>query len=167
MILAAFYSTNQPVTTTVTKAGEFKVSKVVDGDTIEVEDGNKVEKVRLLGVDTPELHDPRKPVQCFAAEASAAAHKLLDHQIVRLEADITQGERDKYDRLLRYVYLSDGRLVNNILIEEGYAHEYTYQGQPYKFQSQFKQAQADAKEAGRGFWSDSSCGGNTKQPANR
>lgn len=164
MLLLGFFGNKQVSTSPViSSTGGYRVTKVIDGDTIEVDDAGRIEKVRLLGIDTPELHDPRKPVQCFAAEASKKAQDLMNSQIVRLEADPSQGERDKYGRLLRYVYLPDGRQVNLLLVEEGYAHEYTYQSQHYKYQQQYKTAQIAAREAGRGFWASDTCDGDTKQ----
>jgi micrococcal nuclease len=77
------------------------VVRVVDGDTVDVRfDGGKLERLRLIGMDTPELVDPRKPVQCFAREASQHAHELLDDQGVSIETDASQGSRDIYGRYL-------------------------------------------------------------------
>jgi micrococcal nuclease len=84
-----------------------QVVEVVDGDTLKVNLDGQVHTVRLIGVDTPETVDPRKPVDGFGQEASAKAYELLDGQTVALEVDQSQGERDKYDRLLRYVWLPD------------------------------------------------------------
>ena len=123
----------------------------------------KTEVLRLIGMDTPETVDPRKPVQCFAQEASAKAKEILMGKRVRIEADPSQGERDKYDRLLRYIFLEDGTSYNKLMIEEGYAHEFTY-ATPYKYQSEFKAAEASARENKRGFWGDV-CDGNTEQSA--
>lgn len=134
----------------------FPVTKVIDGDTIKVQLGEKEETVRLIGVDTPEVVDPRKPVQCFGKEASTFTKSLLSHQSVRLEADPSQQGQDKYQRLLRYVYLPDGRLVNQVLISEGYAREYTYQT-PHRFQAQFRQVEAEARQAQKGLWDSQIC----------
>ena len=142
------------------------VVRVVDGDTVDVVVSGKPERLRLIGIDTPEVVDPRKPVQCFGREASAKAHELLDGKIVFLEADQSQDERDTYDRLLRYIWLPDGRLFNLEIVKQGYAHEYTYSA-PYKYQSQFKQAEQEASDADRGLWSPSTCNGDTEQPADR
>ena len=142
----------------------YSVVKVVDGDTIDVSIDGKIERLRLIGIDTPETVDPRKPVQCFGKEASGKAKELLEGKKVRLESDDTQDNRDKYDRLLRYVYLEDGTLYNKTIIAEGYAHEYTY-NLPYKYQSEFKQAQKDAEQAEKGLWAASTCGGDTEQSA--
>ena len=134
----------------------YAVVKVIDGDTIEVRISEANTKVRLIGIDTPETVDPRKPVQCFGKEASKRASDILLGKEVVLEDDKTQGDKDKYDRLLRYVFLSDGTNVNKSLIQEGYAHEYTYD-LPYKYQIEFKQAQNDARDGNRGLWADNVC----------
>lgn len=134
----------------------YAVAKVVDGDTLDVIINGHVERIRLIGVNTPETVDPRKSVECFGKEASNKTKELLSGQRVRLEADPTQGERDKYGRLLRYVFLADGRFINKILISEGYAHEYTYAA-PYKYQVEFKQAQKEAEAAKRGLWAEGVC----------
>lgn len=134
----------------------FKVVKVVDGDTINVEINGQVTRLRLIGIDTPEVVDPRKPVQCFGREASAKAKELLSGQSVKLESDPSQGEFDKYGRTLRYVYLADGRSFNKLMIEDGYAHEYTYDI-PYKYQAEYKQAQKNAEKNKRGLWADNAC----------
>lgn len=133
------------------------VTRIVDGDTIVVLVGGGVsEKVRLIGVDTPETVDPRKPVQCFGKEASAFARSLLENKTVRLEADASQGDRDKYGRLLRYVY-QGVTLVNIAIIREGYGHEYTYR-LPYKYQAEFKNAERTARDAQKGLWAQGACG---------
>lgn len=144
-----------------TKGDLVEVTKVVDGDTIDVKLADGVERLRLIGMDTPETVDPRKTVQCFGIEASNKAKELLQGKKVSLESDPSQGERDKYDRLLRYAFLPDGRNYNLLMIREGYAHEYTYQSVPYKYQSEFRAAENQAREAKAGLWADNTCSGNT------
>ncbi len=139
----------------------YSVKKVIDGDTIEIERYGKAEKVRMIGIDTPETLDPRKPVQCFGKEASDKSKDLLSGGRVRLEFDPIVGEKDKYNRLLAYVW-SNNELVNLKLIKEGYANEYTYRSQSYKYQNEFKNAQAVAKESSIGLWSPQTCNGKTK-----
>lgn len=141
--------------------GYYTVTQVVDGDTVKVKRGGEIITLRLIGIDTPEIVDPRKPVQCFGKEASSKTKELLTGKSVRLEADATQGEKDKYDRLLRYLYLEDGTFFNKWMIEEGYAHEYTYDSNPYKYRGEFLDAQKRAQEGNRGFWSEGTCRGNT------
>lgn len=139
----------------------YSVKNVIDGDTIEIERYGKAEKVRMIGIDTPETLDPRKPVQCFGKEASDKSKDLLSGGRVRLEFDPIVGQKDKYNRLLAYVW-SNNELVNLKLIKEGYASEYTYRSQAYKYQNEFKNAQTVAKESSVGLWSPQTCNGKTK-----
>jgi micrococcal nuclease len=132
------------------------VIRVVDGDTIVVEIHGTQEKIRLIGVDTPENVDPRKPAQCFGEEASAFTKTLLESKKVRFESDPRQGDRDKYGRLLRYVFLPDGTFVNKAIIAEGYGHEYTYRT-PYQHQGDFKADERSARESLKGLWSPTAC----------
>lgn len=143
----------------------FKVVRVVDGDTLDIDMNGTIERIRLIGMDTPETVDPRKVVQCFGKEASDKAKEMLNEKMVSIEADKSQGERDSYKRLLRYVYLEDGTFFNKYMIAEGYAHEYTYQSNPYKYQLEFKEAEKQARETAKGLWSPDSCNGNTTQAA--
>ena len=92
-------------------------------------------------------------------EASARTTQLLSGQSVWLETDPTQDTLDKYGRTLAYVWL-DQTLVDDVLVREGYAHEYTY-GKPYAYQARFLADQAAAKAQGLGFWSASTCNGDT------
>ena len=132
--------------------GEAVVKRVIDGDTIVVHLGGRDEQVRLIGIDTPETVDPRKPVQCFGKEASAHTHELLPPgTIVRLERDVEA--RDRYDRLLAYVYrTSDGLFVNLALARDGYAQLLTI-APNVSYVDQLRAAVADARRAGRGLWS--------------
>lgn len=141
---------------TPTNSKTYDVIKVVDGDTIDVSIGGKTERLRLIGINTPETVDPRKLVECFGVEASNKAKSVLTGKKVLLEGDVTQGERDKYDRLLRYVFLEDGTNFNLLMIKEGYAYEYTYDT-PYKYQIEFKEAQKEAESNKLGLWSDDAC----------
>lgn len=134
----------------------YKVVNVVDGDTIDLLIDGKSQRLRLIGIDTPETVDPRNPVQCFGIEASNKAKGLLTGQEVSLEDDPTQDNLDKYDRLLRYVFLKDGTFFNKLMITEGYAHEYTYDT-PYKYQQEFKDAEKQASESKVGLWADNAC----------
>lgn len=135
----------------------YPVVKVVDGDTITVLMNGRNTTLRLIGIDTPETVDPRRPVECYGREASDAAKRMLSGASVRLEADNSQNERDKYSRLLRYVYLEDGTNFNKYMISEGYAYEYTYDA-TYKYQSEFRAAQKLAQKQQKGLWSSTACG---------
>jgi micrococcal nuclease len=143
--------------------GPFQVDRVVDGDTVRVLIGGESTSVRLIGIDTPETKSPQKPVQCFGPEASARAAELLEGATVWLEYDPTQGRTDRYDRALAFVWV-DQVLVNDTLVREGYAHEYTYDG-AYKYQDLFIDAQDDAIAQSRGFWAADTCAGDTDRAA--
>lgn len=150
-----------PVTTENTVGFYYNVTKVTDGDTIHIQMDGKDEKVRLIGINTPETVDPRTSVQCFGKEASTRMKELAEGKIVRLEYDETQDTRDAYDRLLAYVYLEDGQMLNRKMVAEGYAYEYTYL-KPYKYQKEFRQLQTLARSSSRGLWSVDTCDGNKK-----
>ncbi|OGH70617.1 MAG: hypothetical protein A2754_03215 [Candidatus Magasanikbacteria bacterium RIFCSPHIGHO2_01_FULL_47_8] len=125
----------------------YVVSRVVDGDTLELASG---EKVRYIGVDTPESVHPKKPVQCFGKEAMEFNKNLVLGKKVKLVKDVS--ETDRYGRLLRYVYLGDGTFVNLLLVKEGYAQAATFPPD-VKYSATFVAAAAEAREAERGLWS--------------
>ena len=133
-----------------------RVVRIIDGDTIVVEENGLQEKVRLIGINTPESVDPRKKVECFGKEASAFATLLLLGKEVRLESDTSQDDRDKYGRLLRFVFLFDGTLANHVILAEGYGHEYTYKN-PHRYQNDFRTAEADARQGQKGLWAENAC----------
>lgn len=124
-----------------------RVARVVDGDTIKLETG---EVVRYIGIDAPETVHPSKPVQCYGKEASDKNKELVEGKEIKLEKDVS--ETDKYDRLLRYVWLGD-TLVNEYLVREGYAHSSTYPPD-VKYQDRFIQAERQAREERKGLWGD-------------
>jgi micrococcal nuclease len=136
----------------------YKVTKVTDGDTLHIDLDGTDERVRLIGINTPETVDPRTSVQCFGKEASDRMKDLAGGKNVRLEYDDSQSLRDTYGRLLAYVYLEDGEMLNRKMIAEGYAYEYTYLT-PYKYQSEFRQLQNLARTSGRGLWGTDTCNG--------
>lgn len=157
-ILLARATAPDLVDTDISSLNSYKVVSVVDGDTFKLDYNGKTETVRMIGIDTPETVDPRKSVQCFGKQASDKLKSLLTGKTVYVESDPTQGERDKYGRLLLYVWvnkddpnLSSQVFVNEYMIEEGFAHEYTY-NTPYKYQAQFKQAETSAREGSKGLW---------------
>lgn len=145
----------------------YSVVRVVDGDTIDVSLNGQTVRIRLIGINAPESVDPTKPTQCYGVEASEAAKKILDGEEVSLESDPSQDYKDKYWRLLRYVYLSDGTNFNQLMLSEGDAYEYTFI-KPYKYQEEFKAAEQSARQAGKGLWSSSTCQGKATStiPAN-
>ncbi len=130
--------------------GQYKVLTVEDGDTITVDMNGTSERVRFIGVDTPETQDPRFPVQCFGKVAGEFTKSLIGENPVRLEADPTNTNRDRYERLLRYVYLPDGRLANAEIIKQGYGFAYTLF--PYEKLEEFRGYERQAREQGLGLW---------------
>jgi micrococcal nuclease len=138
-----------PASAIATKSGELVeagVLRIVDGDTIELTSG---QKVRYIGINTPESVDPRRPVQCFGKEAAEKNRILVESKTVRLEKDVS--ETDKYGRLLRYVYVGD-QMVNELLVREGFAQIDTYPPD-IKYVDKFKQDQILARSEGKGMWS--------------
>ena len=130
---------------------------VIDGDTIDVVIDGKKERVRLIGIDAPEVEYEDKPADCFADESAASLKALIDGKAVSLASDPTQGDRDSYGRLLRYAYLSDNTNVNKQMVSQGYARQYSYKGIPYQFQKEFQEAEREAKKLKKGLWADGVC----------
>ena len=122
------------------------VTRVIDGDTVVV-DG--VGTVRLIGVDTPETVDPRRPVQYFGREASDFTKQLATGKQVRLEFD--QDRTDRYGRTLAYLYLQpENLLLNAEIVRQGYGFAYTQF--PFRMMADFRALEREAREAGRGLW---------------
>ena len=136
VLLAVILSAAHPV---------FHVARVIDGDTLLLSNG---ERVRLIGVDTPELYHPLKPVQYFAKEASQFTRRMAEGKSVRLEYDCRR--RDRYGRLLAYVYLEDGTFLNAEIIKQGYGFAFTKY--PFKYLDDFRQYENEARRNERGLW---------------
>jgi micrococcal nuclease len=130
------------------------VVRHVDGDTVYVsiprppKEVKRYEPVRFIGVDTPETVHPQKTVERFGKQASEFTRRHLLNQTVFLAFDWQL--RDRYDRLLAYIYLADGSCFNATLVREGYAHAYTRF--PFQFLEQFRTLEREARERGRGLW---------------
>jgi micrococcal nuclease len=130
-----------------------QVETVFDGDTFAalLSDGTSVH-VRLLGINSPEVAGPYRTAECFGKEASSALKNLLPKGTpVQLQTDPTQDTKDKYGRMLAYVFTSDNVLLNEQLIRTGSAYEYTYR-KPYQKQSDFQSAEKVAMTQGAGMW---------------
>lgn len=134
------------------------VTDVVDGDTMKINVEGSTVTIRLIGIDTPETVDPRKPVECFGKEASNYLESLLLNTTITLAYDEHQKSVGAYNRINAYVYNQNGLFINHHLIEEGYAYEYTYDPK-YQYRSLFKQAQRNAEMNQRGLWSPDTCNG--------
>lgn len=125
-----------------------RVTRVVDGDTIEVRIGGATEDVRYIGVDTPETVKPGAPVECFGPQASRFNHRLLAGRRVRLVFGVER--RDAYGRLLSYVYL-EHRFVNAELLRRGFGRTLTI-APNNRFAERFERLENAAGRAGRGLW---------------
>jgi micrococcal nuclease len=131
----------------------WRITRVVDGDTVDATRGRRTLTLRLIGIDTPETVHPTEPIECFGPQATAfAARRLLGEQVA-LEFDPSQGRLDYYDRTLAYVWTTSGtpRQFNRTAIRRGYALEYTYDN-AYLWQREFSRAQAAAVAQRLGVW---------------
>jgi len=151
------YSKNLPqskinLSTKTASAEAFFVTKVIDGDTIVLENG---QKVRYIGIDTPELHHPKKEVECFSQQAYEKNKELVLGKKVFLQKDIS--EKDKYNRLLRYVFLDEkmstdeGSFINLYLVKNGFAFAATFPPD-VKYANVFLTAQNEARQKNLGLW---------------
>lgn len=131
----------------------FPVKRVIDGDTIELESG---ERVRYIGIDTPETKHPVKKLQCYGKEASQKNSELVAGKFIRMEKDVS--DLDRYGRLLRYVFVyetpqatGEAVFVNEKLVREGYAYASTYPPD-VAYADLFKSSQEEAEKLNRGLW---------------
>ncbi len=124
------------------------VKRVIDGDTVLLLMSGGEERARLIGVDTPEKNHPMKPVQYFSREATEYLRQLCAGKKVFVEYG--QEVRDRYSRLLVFLFLEDGRLINAEIIKNGYGFAYTRY--PFKYQAAFKQFESEARKKGVGLW---------------
>ena len=151
--MLAFYISNQNSVAQISiektieqiKPSTEKVVRVVDGDTFEIEGGIKV---RLIGVDTPEMKNKNKTIDCFALEAKNKLTSMISGKDVVLVKDVS--ETDKYGRLLRYVYLGD-EFVNDSLVKEGFARIATFPPD-VKYHDVFLQSEKEARDTNSGLW---------------
>lgn len=128
----------------------YEVSRVIDGDTVVLEKNGKEETVRLIGIDSPERGE------CFYEESKNRMEELTSDDLIKIEKDPTQNERDIYNRLLGYLYSEDGEFINKKMVGEGYAREYTYKT-PYMYQGEFLSSEGGAKRQARGVWESGIC----------
>ena len=130
----------------------YTVSEVIDGDTIKVYTGSGIETIRLIGINAPEKSSPYREEECFGKEASAEAEKMLSGGKVFLEADPMVSDKDKYGRILRYVFMPDGRFVNAELVAGGFAFNYPYEN--FQYLKYFNDLENRAKSARLGLWGE-------------
>ncbi|MCD4850638.1 thermonuclease family protein [Arthrobacter sp. AK01] len=142
----------RPTALHATASGPYAVEKVVDGDTIRISCNGTSTRVRLVGINAPESVKEDAPVECGGPEASTYLHSLLDGHQVFLSADPGQGVRDKYDRILAYIWTADGTLANRAILEHGHA-EATGYGKPFAYSGDFTAAADQAQNSKAGRWS--------------
>lgn len=130
--------------------GLYAITEVFDGDTIAVNMNGSTEIIRMIGVDTPETHRPNTPVQCYGPQATEFTKQLIGSNKVRLQADPVNTNRDRYERLLRYVYLPGGTLVESKIISEGYGFAYTQF--PFQKAMEFEELENQAEQSRKGLW---------------
>jgi len=147
-LLSFFGGTGIPVEEQVPAPVTVEVVEVIDGDTIRVMIEGEVESVRYIGIDTPEPYQNKEP-DCYSLEASARNKELVEGKVVTLVSDVE--DRDKYDRLLRYIYVDD-IFVNEVLVKEGHAKTLSIPPNT-QYSSVFKSATDKAREEGLGLWS--------------
>jgi micrococcal nuclease len=133
--------------------GSYAIQHFVDGDTVMVDMGGTTETVRFIGIDTPETHKPNTPVQCYGSAAAAYTKNRIGSQRIRLVSDSLTTNRDRYNRLLRYVVLEDGTNLNLELVQKGYAFAYAF---PFARNSEFNTAMEKAQAAKAGLWGNCS-----------
>ncbi|MSW84412.1 MAG: hypothetical protein F2832_06670 [Actinobacteria bacterium] len=143
-------ATTSTATTATTAANVAAVERVVDGDTFVVRTNHGLERVRLIGVDTPETVKPKAPVECFGPEASAEAGRLLAGRTVRLEFDVER--RDAYGRLLAWVFRRpDGLLINEALLRGGWGERFRNTPNT-RYRDRLVKAERTARREGAGLW---------------
>jgi micrococcal nuclease len=135
-----------------TQPGLYSINHYVDGDTIVVNMNGSPETIRFIGIDTPETHKPNTPVQCYGPAAAAHTQNVIKAAggKVRLVSDSLSTNRDRYNRLLRYVYLPDGTDVNQLNVRQGYAFYYPYF--PFSKKADFAAAEKAAMAEHKGLW---------------
>jgi micrococcal nuclease len=158
IILVRAYEAKQTIPQTPEISGNAELIRVVDGDTLVVAVNGKEEKIRIIGINTPESVQPNSPIECFGEEARDHMNDLLsDAIILRITTDPTQDTRDRYRRLLAHIFIGDMNIAEQMIID-GYAYEYTYRA-AYIYQLEYKKAEKEAQNNGRGLWSPETCNG--------
>jgi micrococcal nuclease len=147
-------------TSSIPDAVAGSVIRVVDGDTIHADVDGVDEKIRIIGMDSPESQKPNTPVECFAKQATKAAQGLLaPGDRITLQRDPTQHKRDRYGRLLAHVFLADGSLFAETMIRHGWAVHDIYQGVPSIYADRLQAAEDAAEAEQAGLWSPTTCNG--------
>lgn len=144
-LISTIFPSTTPSVLAADEADLAQVERIIDGDTFRLENG---QTVRLIGIDTPELHHPRIAEECFAREAAAFLSTLIEGKTIRLKKDVS--ETDRYGRLLRFAY-TDTIFINDFLLRQGFATAVTFPPD-VAHASDFRHAEQEARENGRGLW---------------
>lgn len=131
--------------------GSYAIKTFVDGDTVIVDMGGVDETIRFIGVDTPETHKPNTPVQCYGPLAAAYTKQRIGSGRIRLVSDRLTTNRDRYNRLLRYVVLDDGTYLNQELVAKGYGFAYSF---PFAQLRTYADTMERARQNHQGLWGD-------------
>ena len=161
LVAIVFQAINKPAHGEAENSKLYRVTSVVDGDTIKIDYSGIETSLRLIGINAPEINNSYTMVQCYGTESAKYLTGLLSGKSVKIEVDPTQDSVDDYNRLLRYVYL-EGEDIGLKMVSGGYAREYTYNN-PYNKQSEYKNAEASAKQNKNGQWADSVCANTSKK----
>ena len=139
-------------TSATPKTEQATVLRIIDGDTLSVRLRDRsIATVRLVGVDTPETKKPGTPVQCYGPEATKAATRLAAGKTVTLEIDPVAGDKDRYGRLLRHVFIKKTSMAVQ-LIKDGFGRAYAYKNQRYSYRAIHEQAEDKAQASRKGLW---------------
>lgn len=157
LIISFDYPVDSSIDKVSVESENYEVVSVTDGDTIKVQSNDDIETVRIVNMNTPESVDPRKPVECLGKEASEKMEELTLGKVVSLELDETQTDKDRYGRLLRFVFLENGMDVGLEMIDLGYAHSTPYGNTPHKYLVLYTQAELEAKTNQLGLWNPEIC----------
>lgn len=150
--------TPPPPTATPLPGLPARVVNVLDGETLDVDFGDRLDRVRLMGIDAPAIAAPFQPAECFGNEAAAHMLKLVEGKTVQVAADFVNNLRDAAQRLYAYVWLPDGRMLNGVMIADGYAYAQAERIQ-HRFLADFQVVERQARAQGRGLWSPRTCNG--------
>jgi endonuclease YncB( thermonuclease family) len=143
----------------------YEVTEIIDGDTFKANIDGNIETIRIVGIEAPETKHPSRPVECLGEEATQKLAELIRGKNIALETDETQSNRDRYGRLLRFIFLEDGTDVGLELIKQGYANESLYSSTPHKYHRDYVYAESEAKRQNLGLWNESTCPKATTAPA--
>jgi len=158
IILVREYEWKEKISQTPEIWGQAELVRVVDGDTVVVNLAGKEEKIRIIGINTPESVKPHSPVECFGKEAAEHITELLSQKkVLKIETDPTQDTRDRHGRLLAHIFIDEVNIAEH-MISDGYAYEYTYRD-PYIYQTQYKDVENQARRLEKGLWSPKTCNG--------